>query len=124
MRPFIGILMVISYLASGAAQCPDFSGQYTLFGEDGQVDITIMQSDCKQIRIERRANYLGTITAETHVLVLDGQFHDDTSWYGAVDKVRTAARLYRVTLNWLSNRLLPEQHSGRTPMSCFPIRIF
>ena len=92
MRLFIGILILIPHLAFGANKCPDFSGKYTLHGEDGRVDITITQSACQRITIARKSNYLGRITNEKHIIRLDGNFQDDSSWYGGLDRERSSAR--------------------------------
>src|SRR5437667_3380061 len=80
------------HLAFATDRCPDFSGKYVIQGEDGQVFITITQQGCRQMTVERTNNYLGTITREKHTLKLDGVFHPDSSWYGGVDKEKSAAK--------------------------------
>ena len=69
------ILFGVGGPASAADVCPNLSGQYFIQGEDGQVRITITQTGCAQIRIDRTNTYLGKTTREQHTLRIDGQFH-------------------------------------------------
>jgi len=61
-------------------------------GEDGQVHIAVEQDGCARIVVVRKSDYLGTITAETHTLKLDGQEQKDSPWFGGLEQYRTSAK--------------------------------
>ncbi len=72
--------------------CPNLSGNYVAQGEDGQVHIAITQHECDRIEIIRKSNYLGTMTSETHSLMLDGKERKDSPWLGGAEQDTTSAR--------------------------------
>jgi hypothetical protein len=92
------ILFGVAGSATAADVCPNLSGQYFKQGEDGQVRITIAQTGCAEIRIDRTNTYLGKITREQHTLRIDGQFKDDNPWLGSSDRVQTAAKFTSAAL--------------------------
>ena len=99
-----GLFWVGAYLAGYSTQrpateavastreCPDLSGKYMIQGEDGQVHIFIEQEHCDRVTIRRETGYLGTITAEKHVLKLDGTSQEDSSWFCGTERYKTSAK--------------------------------
>jgi hypothetical protein len=81
------------------ARCPNLTGEYVIQGEDGQVHISIQQERCDRLTIRRETGYLGTITGEKHVLILDGLFQDDPPWFGGTERYKTLAQFNDSTLH-------------------------
>ena|SRR5438876_1160890 len=91
MTILIGFLLLLQQASTLQSTCPDLSGRYVEQGEDGRVYISIKQTRCETIEIDRVASsYLGS-SREIHVLRLDGKFHEDISWFGDREKQVTAA---------------------------------
>jgi hypothetical protein len=88
----MAIALAVTHNASASAQCPNLSGKYAVQGEDGQVHLVIDQHECGRINILEKTNYLGTITTETHTLILDGKEQKDSGWMGGTEEYRTSAK--------------------------------
>ena len=85
-------LLATAHALSARSQCPNLSGKYVLQGEDGQVQITIVQHECDLVEIVRTSNYLGEVSSETHDLTTDGKERKDSPWFGGAEQYRTSAR--------------------------------
>jgi hypothetical protein len=88
---------VTGVVATGP-ECPLLAGKYVIQGEDGQVHISIEQEGCDRATIVRESGYLGTITAEKHVLRLDGTVQDDSPWLGSHDQYKSSAKFNESSL--------------------------
>lgn len=86
------ISLAATHDITASPQCPNLSGNYTIQGEDGQVQIAIDQHECDRINIVRKNNYLGIMTSETHTLKLDGKDQNDSPWLGSTGQYRTSAK--------------------------------
>ena len=91
MTILIGFLLLLQQASTLQSTCPDLSGRYVKQGEDGRVYISIKQTRCETIEIEWVAGSYGHTSGGTHVLHLDGKFHEDTSWFGGTGKQLTSA---------------------------------
>jgi hypothetical protein len=79
-------------------KCSDLSGKYMIQGEDGQVHISIEQERCDRATIRRETGYLGTITAEKHVLNVDGTVQK--THHGWVARISTRLGRSSMTPLW------------------------
>src|SRR5216110_1254761 len=93
-KALLGLWLLAATTGSASAQnnCMNLSGQYRIDDQSVQVQLIITQSDCMQIRIERRATARGRTTTEQHTLKIDGQFQADTPWMGNTDRVQISAK--------------------------------
>ena len=71
--------------------CVDLSGRYVLQGEDGQVFVTIDQTECQRIAIDWGGSVEHQLKSDKHDLALDGEFHDDADWFGEQGRQSTSA---------------------------------
>src|SRR4051812_42224355 len=77
------LLASIGGRVAAQTACPLLSGHYVVQGEDGRNLITITQTDCAQITIATRSNYLDqSISESSHSLRLDGTWQRDQGWFG------------------------------------------
>lgn len=86
------ISLATMHSATANPLCPNLSGNYVAYGEDGAVHIAIHQRGCNHIEIVSKTNYLGTVTSEMHTLKLDGKDQKDLPWFGSVEQYTTSAR--------------------------------
>ena len=85
--------MIVLCLAGGAiaqSQCLNLSGIYQIEEQTGSIQLTIVQTGCTEIRIDRRTTSRGRTATEQHTLKIDGQFHPDAGWSGS-EKLQTSA---------------------------------
>ena len=94
----LGALCALASLARAADVCPNLSGEFVVQADGGPAEITIAQTACEQIRIERTTSSRGTISREQHTLKIDGKFQNDTSWRGGADRYQTSARFISAAL--------------------------
>jgi hypothetical protein len=86
------LLLLLQQAANPRLECPALSGDYVIQGEDGRVYVDIVQTDCKRIAIVwNNASYANDGSPSRHRLVLDGQFHMDTGWFGSKEPVLISA---------------------------------
>jgi hypothetical protein len=98
---FLRIALVIAaaiQTTAVAQQCPDLSGTFLLLGEDGKVYYILHQHGCDSIDITSNVDYLGSRSAETHNLKLDGKDQTDSPWFGGNEQTRTTAKWVGSTL--------------------------
>jgi len=88
----LSVFVAATIMAGTCSACPNLSGRYRLQGEDGQVLISIQQKGCTRITIVRENWYLGTVTSETHALVVNGVSQQDNPWLGLLGRTVTSAR--------------------------------
>src|SRR5678816_2880885 len=91
-------VLALAGASKAADVCPNFTGEFVIQDERGQSEVTITQTACEQIRIDRTTNSRGTTTREQHTLKLDGKFQNDSGWLGNSDKTQTAARFVSAAL--------------------------
>jgi len=94
----LSIFLSLCGFVNAADLCPDLTGQYLIQGDDGPIRLTISQTGCEEIRIDRTANHLGKITTEQHNLRIDGKFQSDTPWLGSSDRIQTSAKFISAAL--------------------------
>jgi len=97
--------------AIAQGQWPNFSGQYLIQDQNGQVQLTITQTGCSQIRIDRRATSRGRTTTEQHTLKIDGQVQNDTPWMGSADRLQTSAKFVSAALEIVARPAAPKSPS-------------
>ncbi len=106
-------LWLLAMPGSGFAQnnCLDLSGVYLITDQDGQALLTIAQTGCTQIRIDRRATSGGKTTSEQHTLRIDGRFQPDTPWMGSTVKLQTSAKFTSGALEITARSEAPQNAS-------------
>ena len=73
------------------APCADLSGRYTISGEDGSVDVRIVQTRCERVAVSWESS-MTPRRPVTHSITLDGVLRESISWFGS-DRMHVAGTI-------------------------------
>ena len=118
------LLAISSYAATAQTPCPDFSGRYLLqyLNQAGQVQFTIAQTACTQIRFSATTTTRGRTATEQHTLKTGGQFQDDTPWLGSTERLQTSVKFVSAALEIIARPAAPKTPSEFSWKRLFVLR--
>ena len=94
----IGLALSLTLLAPARAPCPDLSGHFVVQGEDGRVQVRVVQWRCDSVAISYEIHSAGDSSNTHHRFRVDNRPRLDPGWFGDPRRRKTTAAFRADTL--------------------------